>query len=105
MRSGPLINWTAVAFNTIRAFVWVYDVLSLPVFFLVDWPIAHWRLLTPESTGRVTERKWLSMFDLISNPYAKYQTMAQLLRSLGSKHGQRPCLGHRKVLEIAPVGV
>lgn len=37
---------------------------------------------------------------LISNPYSEYQTVAQLLQSAASMHGNRRCLGYRQVLEL-----
>lgn len=88
----------------IRLLIWIYSVISTPIFLILDSPLTHWLRIKSPRSHRLQDKKWVSSMKLISDPYTEYETVADLLQSLAPKHGDRQCLGYRQVLEIESAG-
>ena len=65
--------------------------------------MALWRQIRRPRSRRVSDNKWVAAATSKTDPMRGFQTAAQLFGSMGSKHGDRKCLGYRQVLEIAHI--
>lgn len=92
-----------VAFHVIRLLVCLYNVISVPIFLLLDRPFRLWRQVRSPRSRQVADNKWVAVATSLTDPMRGFRTAAQLFQSLGSKYGDRKCLGYRQVLEIEHV--
>lgn len=84
----------------IRLIVWIYNVISLPVFLVINFPFSDWIRVRSSRSRQVSHSKWVASAGTVSDPFQGFQTAAQFFETLGKKHGKRRCLGSRQVLQI-----
>lgn len=93
-----------VAYGITRLFIHIYDIVSLPVYIVIDWPFAKWLRIASVRSERVTtgEPTWTCRQTFDCPPIAE-KTFSQVLATLGAKFGDKKCLGYRRVLEAKTV--
>lgn len=104
MMSAMATMGSFVAYGVARLLLHVYDVLSLPVYLVIDWPVSKFLRIKSTRSERVTpdEHTWTCRQKFDCPPVAE-KTFSQVLATLGARFGDKKCLGYRRVLQRTAV--
>lgn len=89
-----------VIFYAIRLVIYLYNAITIPVFLLLDRPLAFRRKIQSPRSLKVSDSKWVAASASRSDPMREFSTAAHLFQSVGSFYDGKRCLGYRNVLDI-----
>lgn len=88
--------------NLVKVLVTAYDLVTLPVYFILQRPWDYWRRKTMIFAKAAIDKDPTSPFVRVTSSGAEsldgIQTMDELTRKAVHKFGDRPCFGTREVL-------
>ncbi|GFT22553.1 long-chain-fatty-acid--CoA ligase 4 [Nephila pilipes] len=96
---------TKILLNLIKSFIFIYDVVSLPICFLVMQPWKRWKWDRTKWAKHIRENDPYSPcvrhVRNSNNPLDNIKTMDELFRMSVVRHGTKRCIGVREVLAEA----
>ncbi|XP_013787706.1 long-chain-fatty-acid--CoA ligase 4-like, partial [Limulus polyphemus] len=91
---------TTLAISAVKSLIVVYDILSLPFYFVAQRPWKKWLKTSvwgkPQKAGDVSG-PWVRFGDHTEPPLPGIQTVDELFRTSVNKYGKTQCFGTREV--------
>ena len=94
-------------YGLITGTIIIYDVVTIPIYFIVQMPWRKWRMMwtvrsSPKPSGEPGTLDWTHDWDPPYPPsiYRNCETFADLFDVSIQKHSSQQCLGTRKVLDM-----